>query len=210
MSPVTKMFVALFVVAGDEVRAVLGVVERPARVPFVLRVELVDRRAGACRSRSDRRLGRHVQPRAVGVAGHRLESTRARQVRGVLRRVLRILRRPQDRVADRRLSRTPAASKCSRYGPNSSPTQNVPSSMRAIDSTSKSAPVSRRRSDRRVDRNLRGRRRVVVAAVIDGPAGDVAGVQVAVRIAERREAVDVTGPREVVPSPLVLNLGVNS
>src|SRR5687768_9895752 len=39
-------------------------------------------------------------------------------------------------------SRAPVESKWRRYGPNSSPTQNVPSFIRAMDSTSKSAPVS--------------------------------------------------------------------
>ena len=94
--------------------------------------------------------------RAVAVPGHRLEPARARKVDGFAGVFCGFCGARSTGWRTGALSSRPCASKCSRYGPNSSPTQNVPSSIRAIDSTSKSAPVSQLAvPNGRVDRNLR-------------------------------------------------------
>ena len=85
----------------------------------------------------------------------------------------------------------PSASKCSRNGPNSSPTQNVPSFARTTDSMSKSAPVSRRSDvasfdDREVehavavvvrDEALDGDRAVAAVGGLPGGAHEVVAQQ---------------------------------
>ena len=141
-------------------------------------------------SRSDRRLGGHVQLAAVAVAGHRLEAARARQVRGVQRRVLRVLRRAQDRVTHRRAQQQAVGVEVQQVRPEllAHPERAVVHARDRLDVEVGAGQQAAGR-DGRIDRNLRGRRRIVVGAVVDGTVGDVGGVEQSDGIAERREAV---------------------
>ena len=123
-------------------------------------VELVDRPAALVGVVDERALDDRVQVPAVARPGHRLEAA-ARPHVGVS---------PGCRYGfcgdfppangTGAASSLPAASTCSRNGPNSSPIQKVPSLARTTDSMSKSAPVSSRSGgvvvdDREVDPAVR-------------------------------------------------------
>ena len=125
---------------ADDVRLLVGLVAPGAAgVLPRARVELEDLAAAQVGVVGVRALDDRVEVASVGGGGHRLEPAARAHARGLARLQVGVLPatwRPSSAYGFS--SSVPSASKCSRNGPNSSPTQNVPSFAFTTDSMSKS------------------------------------------------------------------------